>query len=110
MSDSEFLQTAWHYNRGAGKDVAKVCFIFDNAAEIDPEASAEDHETAMKNAVDACSLMVSDVAASFGRQAHLASLRFMRYLIAQELDAENDHDEVLYRRIRNKFADVMEMI
>ena len=110
MSNNEFLQTSWHYDRGTGKDVGKVCFVFDNAAEVDPEASAEDHETAMANAVDACSNLVSDVAASFGRQAHLASLRFMRYLIAQELSADNDHDEVIYRRIRNEFTNVMEMI
>lgn len=110
MSNNEFLQTSWHYDRGSGKDVAKVCFVFDNAAEIDPEASAEDHEKAMGEAVEACSLLVSDVAASFGRQAHLASLRFMRFLLAQELGAENSHDETLFRRIRTEFVNIMEMI
>lgn len=110
MSDSEFLQTAWHYDRGTNKDVAKVCFVFDDAVEIDPEASAEDHEKAMGEAVEACSMLVSDVSASFGRQAHLASLRFMRWLLSQELGAENDHDEVIWRKVRNEFVDIMEMI
>lgn len=110
MSNSEFLQTSWHYDKESNRDVAKVCFVFDDATNIDPYASADDHEKAMANAVDACSNLVSDVAASFGRQAHLAALRFMRWLIAQELGAENNHDEVLFRKVRNEFVDIMEMI
>lgn len=110
MSNNEFLQTSWHYDKESNEDVAKVCFVFDNAVSISPYASAEEHEKAMGEAVDACSHLVSDVAASFGRQAHVASLRFMRFLLSCELGAENDHDEVLYRKIRNEFVDVMELI
>lgn len=84
MSNNEFLQTSWHYDKESNEDVAKVCFVFDNAVSISPYASAEEHEKAMGEAVDACSHLVSDVAASFGRQAHVASLRFMRFLLSCE--------------------------
>lgn len=110
MSDNEFLQTSWHYDKATGKDVAKVCFIFDGIASVSPNVTVDEHDAVMAHAVKECSGMVSNTAASFGRAAHVAALRFMRWLIAQELGAESEGEERAYTRAREEFVDVMEVI
>lgn len=110
-TDNEFLQTSWHFDRATGKDVAKVCFVFDGAVSIDPDDTAEMHDAAMRDAVKKCSGMVSDVAATFGSLAHVRSLRYMMWLTDKEITASNDAMRAAYTDARCKYINtVMEAI
>ena len=110
-TDNEFLQVSWHFDRATGKDVAKVCFVFDGAATIDPNATVYDHNVVMDKAVKACSKLVSDVAATFGSAAHVRSLRYLMWLTDKEITTDNDSAREAYSAARRKFNDVvMEVI
>lgn len=110
-TDNEFLQTSWHFDRATGKDVAKVCFVFDGAVSIDPDDTAEMHDAAMRDAVKKCSGMVSDVAATFGSLAHVRSLRYLMWLTDKEIRVGSDSARAAYSEARRKFTDtVMEAI
>ena len=64
-TDSDFLQTSWHYDKETKMDVAKVVFIFDGIATIDPSASIDEHKDRMTKAVNAARDQVGNVAALF---------------------------------------------
>lgn len=89
-NDSEFLQTSWHYDMEQRRDVAKVVFIFDGIATIEPSASPDEHKERMAKAVNAARDQVGNAAALFGRNSRAAALRFMRWIIAGELGAETN--------------------
>lgn len=111
MDDNEFLQVSWHYDKASGKDIAKVCFVFDGAVSIDSGATPEEHDTAMHDAVKKCSDLVSDVAATFGSLAHVRSLRYLVWLADKEITVCNDSARVAYKEARNKFTNtVMEAL
>lgn len=107
-TDNEFLQTSWHFDRATGKDVAKVVFIFDDIATIDPSASPDEHKERMGKAVNAARDQVGNVAALFGNDSRAAALRFMRWLISCELGAEQKAEKLAYTRVRQEFGNIME--
>ena len=107
-TDSEFLQTSWHYDKETKMDVAKVVFIFDSIATISPQASIDEHKERMAKAVNAARDQVSNVAALFGNDSRAAALRFMRWLIASELGAETNEERKTYTNVRREFYDIME--
>lgn len=110
-TDNEFLQTSWHFDRTTGKDVAKICFVFDGAVSVDPDATTAEHEAAMHDAVKKCSRLVSDVAATFGSAAHVRSLRYLMWLTDKEITVDSDATCAAYGNARRKFTDtVMEVI
>lgn len=110
MGDNEFLQVSWHYDKESGKDVAKVVFIFDGIATISPDASPEEHKERMGKAVNAARDQVCNAAALFGNDSREAALRFMRWLIACELDAERKDEKLAYTRVRQEFGNIMERL
>ena len=107
-TDSDFLQTSWHYDKDTKMDVAKVVFIFDGIATISPQASIDEHKERMAKAVNAARDQVSNVAALFGNDSRAAALRFMRWLIASELEAETNEERKTYTNVRREFYDIME--
>lgn len=107
-TDNDFLQTSWHYDKDTKKDVAKVVFIFDGIATIDPSASPDEHKERMAKAVNAARDQVGNAAALFGRNSRAAALRFMRWLIACELGAETNDERNTYAKVRREFYDIME--
>ena len=107
-NDSEFLQTSWHYDKETKMDVAKVVFIFDGIATIEPSASPDEHKERMAKAVNAARDQVSNVAALFGRNSREAALRFMRWLISCELGAEKKDEKLAYTKIRQEFGKIMD--
>ena len=107
-TDNEFLQTSWHYDKESGKDVAKVVFIFDGIATIDPSASIDEHNDLMTKAVNAARDHVGNAAALFGNDSREAALRFMRWLISCELGAEMKDEKLVYTRVRQEFGNIME--
>ena len=107
-TDSDFLQTSWHYDKESGKDVAKVVFIFDGIATIEPSASIDEHKERMTKAVNAARDQVSNAAALFGNDSREAALRFMRWLISCELGAERKDEKLAYTRVRQEFGNIME--
>lgn len=110
-TDNEFLQVSWHFDRATDKDVAKVCFVFDGAASISPDATAGEHDAAMHDAIKRCSSLVSDVAATFGSAAHVRSLRYLMWLTDKEITTGSDSARAAYSNARCKFTDtVMEVI
>lgn len=108
MSDNEFLQTSWHYDKEQRRDVAKVVFIFDGIATIEPSASTDEHKERMDKAVKAARDQVSNAAALFGNDSRAAALRFMRWLISCELGAERKDEKLAYTRVRQEFGNIME--
>ena len=109
-TDSDFLQTSWHYDKETNMDVAKVVFIFDGIATIDPSASMHEHKDYMTNAVNAARDQVSNAAALFGNGSREAALRFMRWLISCEIGAEIKDEKLAYTRIRKEFGNIMERL
>lgn len=109
-TDNEFLQTSWHYDKEQRRDVAKVVFIFDGIATIDPSASPDEHKERMGKAVNAARDQVGNVAALFGNDSRAAALRFMRWLISCELGAERKDEKLAYTRIRQEFGNIMECL
>ena len=107
-TDSDFLQTSWHYDKESGKDVAKVVFIFDGIATIEPSASIEEHKERMGKAVNAARDQVCNAAALFGNDSRADALRFMRWLISCELGAERKDEKLAYTRVRQEFGNIME--
>ncbi len=107
-TDSEFLQTSWHYDNEQRQDVAKVVFIFDGIATISPDASPDEHKERMAKAVNAARDQVGNVAALFGNDSRADALRFMRWLISCELDADSKDEKLAYTRIRHEFGHIME--
>ena len=109
MSDNgnEFIQVSWRYDKNSGKDVAKVCFVFDGAVSIDSNATPEKHDSAMRDAVKKCSDLVSDVAATFGSLAHTRALRYLMWLADKEITVDNDSARWAYREARNKFTNTV---
>ena len=107
-NDSEFLQTSWHYDKEQRRDVAKVVFIFDGIATIDPSASPDEHKERMGKAVNAARDQVGNVAALFGNDSRASALRFMRWLISCELGAERKDEKLAYTRVRQEFGNIME--
>ena len=107
-TDSDFLQTSWHYDKETKMDVAKVVFIFDGIATIDPSASIEEHKERMTNAVNAARDQVSNAAALFGNDSRAAALRFMNWLISCELGAERKDEKLAYTRVRQEFENIMD--
>ena len=107
-TDNEFLQTSWHYDMEHRRDVAKVVFIFDGIATIDPSASPDEHKERMTKAVNAARDQVGNAAALFGRNSRAAALRFMRWLTAGELGAETNDERNTYAKVRREFYDIME--
>ena len=107
-NDSEFLQTSWHYDKETNMDVAKVVFIFDGIATIDPNASKDEHKERMGKAVNAARDQVCNVAALFGNDSRADALRFMRWLISCELGAERKDEKLAYTRVRHEFGHIME--
>ena len=97
-TDSEFLQTSWHYDKETKMDVAKVVFIFDGIATISPQASIDEHKERMSKAVNAARDQVGNAAA----------LRFMRWLIACELGADTKDERNTYTKVRREFYGIME--
>lgn len=111
MSDNEFLQTSWHYDKESKMDVAKVVFIFDGIATISPDASPDEHKERMSKAVNAARDQVSDVAATFGSLAHTRALRYLMWLADKEITTCNESARVAYKEARNKFTNtVMEVL
>lgn len=108
MSDNEFLQTSWHYDKEQRRDVAKVVFIFDGIATIEPSASTDEHKERMDKAVKAARDQVGNAAALFGNDSRAAALRFMRWLISCELGAERKDEKLAYTRVRQEFGNIME--
>ena len=108
MSDNEFLQTSWHYDKETKMDVAKVVFIFDGIATISPQASIDDHKERMGKAVNAARGEVCNAAGLLGSDSRAAALRFMRWLISCELGAERKDEKLAYTRVRQKFGNIME--
>ena len=109
-TDSDFLQTSWHYDKETKMDVAKVVFIFDGIATIDPSASIDEHKDRMTKAVNAARDQVSNAAALFGNGSREAALRFMRWLISRELGAERKEERMAYTRVRQEFGNIMERL
>ena len=109
-TDGEFLQTSWHYDKEQKRDVAKVVFIFDGIATIDPSASTDEHKERMVKAVNAARDQVGNVAALFGNDSRNAALRFMRWLISCELGAESKDEKLAYTRVRQEFGNIMEVL
>lgn len=107
-TDNEFLQTSWHFDRATGNDVAKVVFIFDGIATIEPSASPDEHKERMDKAVKAARDQVGNAAALFGNDSRAAALRFMRWLISCELGAERKDEKLAYTRVRQEFGNIME--
>lgn len=107
-TDNEFLQTSWHYDKEQRRDVAKVVFIFDGIATIEPSASPDEHKERMAKAVNAARNQVGNVAALFGNDSRAAALRFMRWLISCELGAERKDEKLAYTRVRQEFGNIME--
>ena len=107
-TDSDFLQTSWHYDKETKMDVAKVVFIFDGIATIDPSASIDEHKERMTNAVNAARDQVGNAAALFGNDSRAAALRFMCWLIANELGSETNEERKTYTNVRREFYDIME--
>ena len=107
-TDSEFLQTSWHYDKETKMDVAKVVFIFDGIATISPQASIEEHKERMAKAVNAARDQVCNAAALFGNDSRAAALRFMKWLISCELGAERKDEKLAYTRVRQEFHHIME--
>ena len=107
-TDSDFLQTSWHYDKESCKDVAKVVFIFDGIATIEPSASIEEHKERMAKAVNAARDQVGNAAALFGNDSRADALRFMRWLISCELGAERKDEKLAYTRVRQEFGNIME--
>ena len=107
-SDSEFLQTSWHYDKNKKCDVAKVVFIFDDIATISSQASIDEHKERMAKAVNAARDQVCNAAALFGNDSREAALRFMRWLISCELGAERKDEKLAYTRVRQEFGNIME--
>ena len=107
MSDNEFLQTSWHYDKESGKDVAKVCFVFDGAVSIDSNATPDEHDAAMHDAVKKCSDLVSDIAATFGSLAHTRALRYLMWIADKEITVNDDSARVAYKEARNKFTNTV---
>lgn len=110
MSENEFLQTSWHYDKETKTDVAKVVFIFDGIATISPQASIDEHKERMVKAVNAARDQVGNAAALFGNDSRAAALRFMRWLIAGELGAETKEERNTYAKVRREFYDIMELL
>ena len=108
MSDNEFLQTSWHYDKETKMDVAKVVFIFDGIATIYPSASIDEHKERMTNAVNAARDQVCNAAALFGNDSRAAALRFMKWLISCEIGAERKDEKLAYTRVRQEFCHIME--
>ena len=108
MSDNDFLQTSWHYDKETKMDVAKVVFIFDGIATIKPSASKEEHKERMAKAVNAARDQVGNAAALFGKDSRAAALRFMRWLIACELGAETNDERKTYANVRREFYGIMD--
>ena len=108
MSDNDFLQTSWHYDKETKRDVAKVVFIFDGIATISPQASIDEHKERMGKAVNAARDQVGNAAALFGNDSRAAALRFMRWLIAGELGAETKDERNTYAKVRREFYYIME--
>ena len=108
MSDNEFLQTSWHYDKDQRRDVAKVVFVFDGIATIDPGASADEHKERMGKAVNAARDQVCNAATLFGNDSRAAALRFMRWLISCELGTERKDEKLAYTRVRQEFGHIME--
>lgn len=106
-TDNEFLQTSWHFDRTTGKDVAKVVFIFDGIASVSPDATTDEHERIMREAVNAARDQVGNVAALFGNDSRAAALRFMRWLISCELGAERKDEKLAYTMVRQEFGNIM---
>ena len=109
-TDNDFLQTSWHYDKETKMDVAKVVFIFDGIATIDPSASIDEHKDRMTKAVNAARDQVSNAAALFGNDSREAALRFMRWLISCELGAERKDEKLAYTRVRQEFGNIMESL
>ena len=109
-TDNDFLQTSWHYDKEQKRDVAKVVFIFDGIATIDPSASTDEHKERMAKAVNAARDQLGNVAALFGNDSRAAALRFMRWLIAGELGAETNEERNTYSKVRREFYDIMELL
>lgn len=107
MSDNKFLQISWHYDKESGKDVAKVCFVFDGAVSIDSDATPDEHDVAMHDAVKKCSGLVSDVAATFGSLAHTRALRYLMWLADKEITTCSDASRAAYKEARNKFTNTV---
>lgn len=110
MSDNDFLQTSWRYDKETKMDVAKVVFIFDGIATISPQASIDEHKERMGKAVNAARDQVGNAAALFGNDSRAAALRFMRWLISGELGAENKDERNTYAKVRREFYDIMELL
>ena len=107
-TDNEFLQTSWHYDKETKMDVAKVVFIFDGIATIEPSASKDEHKERMVKAVNAARDQVCNAAALFGNDSRAAALRFMKWLISCELGAERKDEKLAYTRVRQEFHHIME--
>lgn len=110
MSDNEFLQTSWYYDKNKHMDVAKVVFVFDGIATISPQASIDEHKERMGKAVNAARDQVCNAAALFGNDSRAAALRFMRWLISCELGAERKDEKLAYTRVRQEFGNIMECL
>ena len=106
-TDSDFLQTSWRYDKETKMDVAKVCFVFDGAVSIDSNATPDEHDAAMHDAVKECSDLVSDVAATFGSLAHTRALRYLMWLADKEITVNDDSARVAYKEARNKFTNTV---
>ena len=109
-TDSDFLQTSWHYDKETKMDVAKVVFIFDGIATISPQASIDEHKERMGKAVNAARDQVGNAAALFGNDSREAALRFMKWLISCELEAERKDEKLAYTRVRQEFGNIMEVL
>lgn len=107
-NDSDFLQTSWHYDKEHKRDVAKVVFIFDGIATIDPGASPDEHKERMGKAVDAARDQVCNAAALFGNDSRAAALRFMKWLVSCEIGAGRKDEKLAYTRVRQEFGNIME--
>ena len=110
MSDNDFLQTSWHYDKETKRDVAKVVFIFDGIATIDPSASIDEHKERMVKAVNAARDHVGNAAALFGNDSRAAAVRFMKWIISCELGAERKDEKLAYTRVRREFGNIMERL
>ena len=107
MSDNDFLQTSWHYDKETKMDVAKVMFIFDGIATIDPSASIDEHNERMTKAVNAARDQVGNVAATFGSLAHKRALHYLIWLADKEITVCNDSARVAYKEARTKFTNTV---
>ena len=107
-TDNDFLQTSWHYDKETKMDVAKVVYIVDGIATMEPSASIEEHKERMAKAVNAARDQVCNAAALFGNDSRAAALRFMKWLISCELGAERKDEKLAYTRVRQVFRHIME--